>query len=130
MRPRKWRRPGDHPAGETLLLFLEGELPARDGSAAAEHLKQCWSCRLHAEQLGRGIRRFMEYRHDLLHSRAAVPPRQGFSFRLNSVTKRNRLRPTLFQRKWPKRSGGLDSPFIGWAPMRVRTCVSSPMPGT
>jgi hypothetical protein len=77
-----------HPAAESLLLAIEGELQENEALSVADHLTACWKCRTESEEMRKGIFAFMEYRNTALTE--MPPPPAGwrrFESRLNEATK-------------------------------------------
>ena len=86
-----------HPAAESLLLAIEGELQENEALSVANHLTACWKCRTESEEMRKGIFAFMEYRNTALTEMA--PPPAGwrrFESRLDEATKSGQgSRPAL-----------------------------------
>jgi hypothetical protein len=51
-----------HPREDDLLLYIDGELPARRHARIGAHLKACWACRAKVEKVESTITAFMDYR--------------------------------------------------------------------
>src|ERR1051326_4818558 len=62
-----------HASDQELLLFLDGELKARQAEQIRAHLDACWECRVRSEETAEVIRNFVEYRRHLTTSGAASP---------------------------------------------------------
>jgi hypothetical protein len=60
-----------HVPDDRLVQALDGELSAREASAVAEHLKECWTCRARKQQLETAIADFVRL------SKAELPPAEG-----------------------------------------------------
>jgi anti-sigma factor RsiW len=85
----KWisrQRRDDHPSPSSLLLAIEGELPAKEELRVNQHLQQCWECRAKSEEMRGGIVDYMGYR-DRLMKDMDPPPNgwSGFQLRLRNV---------------------------------------------
>ncbi|MBL8233663.1 MAG: hypothetical protein JNL98_34520 [Bryobacterales bacterium] len=54
--------PATHPDEETLLLHLDGELPAQREAQVREHLHACWKCRTESARLEFAVQTYMQSR--------------------------------------------------------------------
>lgn len=54
---------GAHASDDELVLWLDGELPARKMDAIRTHLAACWSCRVRMEKLQQAISSFIGHRN-------------------------------------------------------------------
>jgi hypothetical protein len=66
-----WR---SHPDEGQLLRFCEGELPAREASRIDDHIRGCWECRTHIDDVRRIISDYVHYRSDVLRPSMPPPP--------------------------------------------------------
>jgi anti-sigma factor RsiW len=64
-----------HPSDEQLLLFADGELPARLTEKIGAHLRACWDCRGRMAELESTIAEFMQVHRQTLDPQ--VPPIDG-----------------------------------------------------
>ena len=64
-----------HPSDEQLLLFADGELPARLAEKIRAHLRACWDCRRRMAELENTIAEFMQVHRRTLDPQ--VPPIDG-----------------------------------------------------
>jgi hypothetical protein len=62
-----------HLPEEVILRFLDGELPEREAEEAAQHLRECWSCRARANDLEGAIAGFVRYKQEELDGEAPKP---------------------------------------------------------
>ena len=74
MREMKAEWNSGHPTPETVLLALEGELPASETQPVTVHCTQCWECRTLRDHLEAGIRTFVDYRQRQYVERLGPPP--------------------------------------------------------
>ncbi len=81
-RLKAWLGGTGHLSEEDLLLYLDGELPARKAKRVLHHIQSCWQCRVQTEKVVRAITRFVDCRN--AHAKASQPPRNwaGFEARL------------------------------------------------
>ncbi len=79
---KAWLGGTGHLSEEDLLLYLDGELPARKAKRVLHHIQSCWQCRVQTEKVVRAITRFVDCRN--AHAKASQPPRNwaGFGARL------------------------------------------------
>ena len=66
-----WR---SHPDEGQLLRFCEGELRARDASRIENHIRGCWECRTHIDDVRRIIGDYVHYRSEVLQPGMPPPP--------------------------------------------------------
>ena len=66
-----WR---SHPEEGQLLRFCEGELPAREVSRIEDHIRGCWECRTHIDDVRSIISDYIHYRSDVLLPGMPPPP--------------------------------------------------------
>lgn len=64
-----------HPSDQDLLLFSDGELPARRAARIRRHLRTCWRCRSEAAKIEATIGEFMEIHRQT--SEQPLPPIAG-----------------------------------------------------
>src|SRR5208337_1793241 len=64
-----------HPSNQDLLLFADGELPARRAAWVRRHLAACWNCRTQAAKIAVTIGDFMEIHRQT--SEVQLPPLAG-----------------------------------------------------
>src|SRR5882724_2939623 len=69
----------EHPPRELLLLFVDGELPAKDAAQMETHLEACWPCRVKTQKIQDAIADIIEFDDQVLTSRL-VPPGGWRSF--------------------------------------------------
>ncbi|HKZ77006.1 MAG TPA: zf-HC2 domain-containing protein [Pyrinomonadaceae bacterium] len=67
----------EHPPREMLLLFVDGELPAKEAAQLETHLEACWPCRVRTKKIQEAIADIIEFDEQVLTPRI-VPP-QGWS---------------------------------------------------
>lgn len=72
-----WVGEESHPAEDDLLLYLDGELAAREAGAVRTHLEACWACRVKAEKIQETISAFIDYQNVVLTPHLEPPP-QGW----------------------------------------------------
>lgn len=65
----KWR---SHPDEGQLLRFCDGELTAREALRVEDHIRGCWECRTHIDEVRDMIGDYVRYRRDVL--RPSIPP--------------------------------------------------------
>ncbi len=63
-----------HPTEEQLLRYADGELPAREASAARTHLEACWQCRADLAGMQKLIGDCVSYRKTVLKTCLPAPP--------------------------------------------------------
>ena len=66
-----WR---SHPDEGQLLRFCEGELRAREASRIEDHIRGCWECRTHIDDVRGIISDYVHYRSDVLQPSIPPPP--------------------------------------------------------
>jgi hypothetical protein len=73
-----------HLSDETLIRYLDGELPPAEAASTKEHLEACWGCRGRAEEFQQTVLSFLDY-EKLALTKLGEPPRHwgGFGSRLN-----------------------------------------------
>lgn len=64
-----------HTSDEDLLLFADGELPARRATRIREHLAACWDCRTRMAEMEGTIGEFMRMHRETLDPQ--LPPIEG-----------------------------------------------------
>jgi anti-sigma factor RsiW len=66
----------EHPPREMLLLFVDGELPAKEAAQLETHLEACWPCRVKTKKIQEGIANIIEFDERVLTPR--LNPPQGW----------------------------------------------------
>jgi hypothetical protein len=66
-----WR---SHPDEGQLLRFCDGELTARETSRIEDHIRRCWDCRTHIDEVRGMIGDYVRYRKDVLRRVVPDPP--------------------------------------------------------
>lgn len=66
-----WR---SHPDEGQLLRFCDGELTARETSRIEDHVRGCWECRTHIDEVRGMIGDYVRYRKDVLRRGIPDPP--------------------------------------------------------
>jgi anti-sigma factor RsiW len=66
----------EHPPREMLLLFVDGELPAKETTQLETHLEACWPCRVKTTKIQEGIADIIEFDEKVLTPR--LNPPQGW----------------------------------------------------
>lgn len=66
----------EHPPREMLLLFVDGELPAREATQLETHLEACWPCRVKTKKIQEAIADIIEFDEKVLTPR--LNPPQGW----------------------------------------------------
>src|SRR2546426_9423525 len=82
-----WSEDNGHPSEDELLLFVDGELPARATGSLRIHLEACWSCRVRTEKIEETISSFIDYRNQVLKPLVEQPPHgwRRFDGKLNGL---------------------------------------------
>lgn len=82
-----WSGNDGHPSEDELLLFVDGELPARATGSLRIHLEACWSCRVRTEKIQETISSFIDYRNHVLKPLVEQPPHgwRRFDGKLSSL---------------------------------------------
>jgi anti-sigma factor RsiW len=89
-----------------LLLYVDGELPAKEGAKTQDHLQACWTCRTKMEKIQGTISAFVDYL-DGTFARNLGPPPGGWR------TFQARLRRVIAE------TGKLPAPSQPFAPLRT-----------
>ena len=63
----------DHPPPNMLLLFVDGELPAKEAAQLEAHLEACWPCRVKTKKLQDTIADIIEFDEQALTPRVSPP---------------------------------------------------------
>ncbi len=63
----------EHPPREMLLLFVDGELPAKETAQLETHLEACWPCRVKTKKIQEGIADIIEFDERVLTPRLTPP---------------------------------------------------------
>src|ERR1700730_14249791 len=66
----------EHPPREMLLLFVDGELSAKETTQLETHLEACWPCRVKTKKIQKAIADIIEFDEQILTPRI-IPP-QGW----------------------------------------------------
>src|SRR6266849_8221808 len=66
----------EHPPREMLLLFVDGELPAKETTQLETHLEACWPCRVKTKKIQEAIADIIEFDEQVLTPR--LNPPQGW----------------------------------------------------
>jgi len=66
----------EHPPREMLLLFVDGELPAKETTQLETHLEACWPCRVKTKKIQEAIADIIEFDERVLTPR--LNPPQGW----------------------------------------------------
>src|SRR6266446_3109202 len=66
----------EHPPREMLLLFVDGELPAKETTQLEAHLEACWPCRVKTKKIQEAIADIIEFDEQVLTPR--LNPPQGW----------------------------------------------------
>lgn len=66
----------EHPPREMLLLFVDGELPAKETTQIETHLEACWPCRVKTKKIEEAIADIIEFDEQVLTPR--LNPPQGW----------------------------------------------------
>src|SRR5438270_716909 len=61
-----------HPEERDLLLYYDGELPARRAAGVRKHLEVCGECQARLEETESTLQVWVRFRREVLHT--AVPP--------------------------------------------------------
>lgn len=72
-----WAENEGHPAEGELLLYVDGELAAREAERLRAHLETCWPCRVKTEKMNEAISDFIDYRNVIITPMFEPPP-QGW----------------------------------------------------
>ena len=65
---------GEHPNGEQLLRYADGELATKEIPAVRAHLEACWQCRMELEEFHKTINECVRYRKNVLQTHLPSPP--------------------------------------------------------
>jgi anti-sigma factor RsiW len=63
----------EHPAREMLMLFVDGELTAKDSAQLELHLEACWPCRVKTKNIQEAIADIIEFDETVLTPRLLPP---------------------------------------------------------
>src|SRR5260370_4625179 len=66
----------EHPPGEMLLRFVDGEMPAKETTQLETHLEACWPCRVKTKKIQEAIADIIEFDEKVLTPR--LNPPQGW----------------------------------------------------
>jgi hypothetical protein len=70
---------GEHPPREMLLLFVDGEVAAKEAGQLEAHLAACWPCRVKTQKIQAAIADIIEFDEQVLTPRL-VPPKNWRNF--------------------------------------------------
>ncbi len=89
---RKRLARGRHPSDEDLVLYLDSELAKKKAEQFREHLGDCWTCRVRAEELQRAIAAIVAHQNRTLAQAGGCPPglRGAFEKRLSRLAAESR----------------------------------------
>lgn len=76
----RWSAEEGHPSDDELLLYMDGELAAKQAERLTAHLQACWSCRARTEKIQEAIHSFIDGRNDFLMPALDPPPRGWRTF--------------------------------------------------
>ena len=76
-----------HPREDDLLLYIDGELPARCHARIGAHLKACWACRAKVEKVESTITAFMDYRSHASARLGGITSGDAFRLRLRALAR-------------------------------------------
>jgi hypothetical protein len=76
-----------HPREDDLLLYIDGELPARRHARIGAHLKACWACRAKVEKVESTISAFMDYRSRVSARLGGITSDGAFRLRLCTLAR-------------------------------------------
>lgn len=110
-----------HPAEETLLACVDGELSAKETESVRKHLENCWSCRARLDELQEAITLFVNFRNQVQNPLAAAPPNDWSNFdrRLAQLSAEYETEKASIPKRlglWQKFRQSLD--FAEWSPAR------------
>src|SRR5919106_2590863 len=63
----------EHPPREMLLLFVDGELQAKEATQLEMHLEACWPCRVKTQKVEEAIADIIEFDEQVLTPRFLPP---------------------------------------------------------
>lgn len=63
----------EHPPREMLLLFVDGEMPAKETAQLETHLEACWPCRVKTKKIQEAIADIIEFDEQVLTPRLTPP---------------------------------------------------------
>lgn len=69
-----------HPAEESLLACVDGELSDREAARVRKHLENCWSCRAQLDEIQETITLFVNFRSQVQNPLALPPPNNWSDF--------------------------------------------------
>ena len=120
----------EHPPREILLLFVDGELAAKEATQLETHLEACWACRVKTKKIQETIADIIEFDEQVLTPRI-VPPQgwRNFDRRLNQLVAasgKQSLSTRLFGsiNRFLPSSRFLSLPRLSFTPLVVRAVVA------
>ena len=84
-----------HPREDDLLLYIDGELPARRQARIGAHLKACWACRAKVEKVESTITAFMDYRSRASARLGGITSDDAFRLRLRTLARQQGLKQSM-----------------------------------
>ena len=89
-----------HPREDDLLLYIDGELPARRHARIGTHLKACWACRAKVEKVESTITAFMDYRSRASARLGGITSDDAFRQRLRTLARQQGSKQSFVARAW------------------------------
>jgi len=110
-----------HPAEETLLACVDGELSDKKAALVRKHLENCWSCRAQLDEIEETITLFVNFRSQVQNPLAAPPPNGWSNFdrrlaQLAAETENEKISIPNRLGFWVRFRQGLN--FGEWSPVR------------
>jgi len=65
-----------HLTDKQLLLYVDGELTAKENARCRAHVKACWTCRGKLDDLHGAIKKIVDFRNGVLLPMVPLPPKQ------------------------------------------------------
>ena len=99
-----------HPREDDLLLYIDGELPARRHARIGAHLKACWACRAKVEKVESTISAFMGYRSRASARLGGIASDDAFRQRLRTLARQQGSKQSVWKfvaRAW-RLAGGAN----------------------
>jgi hypothetical protein len=112
-----------HPNDEQLLLYADGESPARTASEIRSHLEACWQCRVELEELQNTVSECVRYRKNTLQRHLPPPPAAWTDIYRGFAAIDAALDPASF---WDRAAWFLQAPLRNarrWAPVAATLLV-------
>ncbi len=110
-----------HPAEETLLACVDGELSDKEAARIRKHLENCWSCRAQLDEIQETINLFVNFRSQIQNPLAAPPPNNWGDFdrklaQLSAGIENEKVSAPSRLGFWQKFRQALN--FAEWSPVR------------